>query len=109
MFNATIMPGELELIATSKLIQRPIIVYNSKRCAVLKYGMGEFSSSPPVILMVSRVGEDVGHYDCLLLRQQHVIAVPKNHLHILVKHITPILVHVKMQTKRKRKKKAPRY
>ena len=48
----------------------------------------------------------VGHYDCLLLRQQHVIAAPKNHLHIPLKHTSPIFVHVKMQTKRKRKKES---
>ena len=79
-FERTTMPGELEAITSSKLRQRPIIVHNSKHSAVHKYGMEEFSTSLLVIIISTKVEEDVDHYDWLLLRQQHVIAAPKNNL-----------------------------
>ena len=66
--------------------------------------MGEFLLSPPVIIMF-RVGEDIGHYDCLYLEQQHVMVTANTYMYISVKHISPIPVNNKMQAKEKEKKK----
>ncbi|KAK6959556.1 jerky protein [Biomphalaria glabrata] len=64
------MVGELEKIATTKLLRKPIVIMNATSKVVLKYGMNDFPSSPPVVIRFTNIGDDVGHYDCLIPSRQ---------------------------------------
>ncbi|XP_055863191.1 uncharacterized protein LOC129922189 [Biomphalaria glabrata] len=64
------MVGELEIIATTKLLRKPIVIMNATSNVVLKYGMNDFPSSPAVVIRFTNIGDDVGHYDCLIPSRQ---------------------------------------
>ncbi|KAK6993607.1 tigger transposable element-derived protein 6 [Biomphalaria glabrata] len=64
------MVGELEIIATTKLLRKPIVIMNATSNVVLKYGMNDFPSSPAVVIRFTNIGDDVGHYVCLIPSRQ---------------------------------------
>lgn len=57
------LPGELEICATSKVINKQIIVINSNNVVIQRYGQGDNS---PLIVQFTSIGEDVGHFDCVI-------------------------------------------
>ena len=62
MAESTEMVGEIEIIATCRTLQRRI--YIACNDAVFKYG-SEYDDQEPLWLKLTKMGEDVGHYDCL--------------------------------------------
>ncbi|KAK6982620.1 tigger transposable element-derived protein 6 [Biomphalaria glabrata] len=91
------MVGELEIIATTKLLRKPIVIMNATSNVVLKYGMNDFPSSPAVVIRFTNIGDDVGHYDCLIPSRQ------SKSKYIPVTAISPIPVKEKPHVKQKKK------
>ncbi|KAK7478675.1 hypothetical protein BaRGS_00030060 [Batillaria attramentaria] len=61
------MPGELEITATSKLLNRQIVVLNSDNTVVQRYGTDTLTNA--LVVQYTSVGQDVGHYNCVLHRR----------------------------------------
>nr|KAI8765252.1 jerky protein-like [Biomphalaria glabrata] len=91
------MVGELEIIATTKLLRKPIVIMNATSNVVLKYGMNDFPSSSAVVIRFTNIGDDVGHYDCLIPSRQ------SKSKYIPVTAISPIPVKEKHHVKQKKK------
>ncbi|KAK6998413.1 tigger transposable element-derived protein 6 [Biomphalaria glabrata] len=91
------MVGELVIIATTKLLRKPIVIMNATSNVVLKYGMNDFPSSPAVVIRFTNIGDDVGHYDCLIPSRQ------SKSKYIPVTAISPIPVKEKPHVKQKKK------
>ena len=66
MSNPSTMPGELEISVTSKVLERQIVILNSDNRVVQRYGRHMLPN--PLIAQYTSVGQDVGHYSCVLLR-----------------------------------------
>uniref|UniRef100_UPI0035902D71 uncharacterized protein n=1 Tax=Myxine glutinosa TaxID=7769 RepID=UPI0035902D71 len=60
------LPGKLEITATSKVLQKQIIVYNWDNVVVQRYGDVDRHHQPLMVQFTS-VGQDVGHYNCIVL------------------------------------------
>ena len=61
----TTMPGEMEIVCLAKVLQTPIHVVGEDNMFISRYGDDAIGNSP-LTVRYRRVGEDVGHYDCLL-------------------------------------------
>lgn len=68
--KATVMPGEFEIIATSKSIQRAIHIMNNNQEHINKYGSKEFNSKSPLTIQHTSLREDVGHYDYIAIQAE---------------------------------------
>lgn len=66
MSEPTSMPGELEIMAVGKVLERSIHILNVEYHVIAKYGEGEFTTQSPLLLLFRSIGEDVGHYDCVI-------------------------------------------
>ena len=62
MADPTCMPGELEINATSVILDRPICVMSKNNSVISIYGV---NSTEPLFVQFESVGQDVEHYDCL--------------------------------------------
>ena len=62
------LPGELELTATSNVLNIPIVVFNNKNEVVQRYGKD--TSADALMVQFMSVGQDVGHYNCVLRGQR---------------------------------------
>jgi hypothetical protein len=69
MANPTEMVGEIEITATARCLQRPVHVYIGERPT--KFGT-EFVTEPPITLKYTNQGEDVGHYEALVLTKNNM-------------------------------------
>lgn len=58
------MPGEAEIIATSKSLETTINIFNEQGRLLRSYG--RYSNSAPINLRFYPLGEDVGHYEPLI-------------------------------------------
>ncbi|MEW8542637.1 MAG: hypothetical protein AB2693_03805 [Candidatus Thiodiazotropha sp.] len=66
MADPLAMPGELELISTAKVLHRPIFVVNIDGVVISHYDINGSLGDAPLYVQFESVGEDVGHYDCLI-------------------------------------------
>ena len=94
------LPGELEICATSKVLDKQIIVINSNNVVIQRYGQGEES---PLIVRFTSVGDDVGHYDCIIkntapTETSSTTSNPNESIREMINNLSPI---PKMQPKRK--------
>lgn len=64
MSDESSMPGEAEIIATSKSLETTINVFNEQ--GRLLSSFGRYSNSAPINLRYHKLGEDVGHYEPLI-------------------------------------------
>lgn len=71
MAHPSEMVGELSIIATTKTLRRPIRIMTSN--GAVKYG-DAIVNSEPFTVWFTKLGEDVGHYDCVI--PTHVNAIP---------------------------------
>ena len=60
------MPGEFEINVTSAILRRPICVMSQDKSVISIYGVNSLSSAEVLFVQFENVGQDVGHYDCLL-------------------------------------------
>ena len=98
--NTKSLAGELEICATSKVLDKQIIVINSNNVVIQRYGQGDNS---PVIVRFTSVGNDVGHYDCIIkntapTETSSTISNPNESVKEMINNLSPIS---KMWTKRK--------
>ena len=70
MADVSSMPGELEIAATSKVLERSIVAINTEYVIIQRYGETDFGNTQPLFILFRSVGEDVGHFDCVLHRLQ---------------------------------------
>lgn len=68
MANPTEMPGEFEIATTCNVIRRPIIVTDQNNDVISKYGEQDFGQAAPLYICFSQLHEDVGHFDCCLMK-----------------------------------------
>ena len=62
------MPGELELIAVSKVLQRPIFIMDEHNMVISEYGAIYLDeSTSPLLVLYTKVADDVGHYESLVV------------------------------------------
>ena len=94
MSKPNTMIGEMEIAATVKVLDLPIIVMNISNGAVLKYGVDDLPS-PPIILKFQYIGDNAGHYECLL----HKIDTQADH--VPIKAISPLPIKTKTISKKK--------
>lgn len=57
------LPGELELAATSKVLGEKIVVLGANSKVIQTYGE---DTLPRLVVQFRNIGQDVGHYDCVL-------------------------------------------
>ena len=68
MCEASTMPGELELIAVSKVLQRPIFIMDEHNMVISQYGVTYLEeSTSPLLVLYTKVADDVGHYESLVV------------------------------------------
>ncbi|XP_076455493.1 uncharacterized protein LOC143290089 [Babylonia areolata] len=61
------MPGELEIIALSKVLGRSIVILKEDNTILTQYAAAHTSGTTlPLYVMFTVLGQDVGHYDCAL-------------------------------------------
>ncbi|KAL8625365.1 hypothetical protein ACOMHN_044508 [Nucella lapillus] len=94
------LPGELEICATSKVLNKQIIVINSNNVVIQRSGQGDNS---PLIVQFTSFGEDVGHYDCVIkntapTETSSTTSNPNESIMEIINDLSPI---PKMQPKRK--------
>ncbi|KAH9499562.1 hypothetical protein Btru_078123 [Bulinus truncatus] len=61
------MPGDLELNAASAVLEQTIAVLNSDLEVICVYGDDRYPESTPLTVRFTRLGDDVGHYDAVIL------------------------------------------
>ena len=66
MSSVTAPVGEMEIVATARLLQQPIHVVSSVGGHVLKYCEVDFPAASPVTVLYSSFGDNSGHYDCII-------------------------------------------
>ena len=66
MAEPTSLPGELELAATSKVLGKRIVVLGANSMVIQTYGE---DTLPRLVVQFRNIGQDVGHYDCVLDRR----------------------------------------
>ncbi|KAK6191253.1 hypothetical protein SNE40_002988 [Patella caerulea] len=64
MANSDSMPGELEILAASRFLQRTIVIVNKNRSIISSFGE-DYMLNTPLFVQFTSLGEDIGHYDCL--------------------------------------------
>ena len=60
------MPGEYEIIATSKTLERVIVIEDISGTETNRYGCAYSDNGTPLVVKYTRLGNDVGHYECVL-------------------------------------------
>jgi outer membrane biosynthesis protein TonB len=68
--------GDMEISATSEVLQQPIHIINAESGNVLKYN--DDSLAQPVTLLYSPHGDNAGHYDCVLESAVSVALISHN-------------------------------
>ncbi|KAK6191085.1 hypothetical protein SNE40_002832 [Patella caerulea] len=64
MANSDSMPGELEILAASRFLQRTVVIVNKNRSIISSFGE-DYMLNTPLFVQFTSLGEDIGHYDCL--------------------------------------------
>lgn len=64
MANPTAFVGELEISVVCEVLSRPLWILNKDRAVISMYG--EPNRSEPIFVQFESIGENVGHYDCLI-------------------------------------------
>ena len=66
MLEPKTMPGEYEIIATSKTLERVIVIEDISDTETNRYGCAYSDKGTPLVVKYTRLGNDVGHYECVL-------------------------------------------
>ena len=66
MTNPKTMPGELEIVALQKVLERKITVVDEDGKEIIHYGENSPRNKSPLLLRFQKLSEDVGHYDCAI-------------------------------------------
>ena len=66
MAEPTSLLGEIEITATTKVLWKRIVVMNANNEVIQTYGEDIF---PSLIVQFINIGQDVGHYNCILSRK----------------------------------------
>ena len=66
MADPIVMPDELELVSTAKILNMSIYVVNRDKIVISHYAVDESLGDAPLFVQFESGGEDVGHYECLL-------------------------------------------
>lgn len=61
MADPMVMPGEVEIPSTSKVLNRSNYVVNTDKSVTSTYGVNESRGDAPLFVQFQSVGEDVGH------------------------------------------------
>ncbi|KAK7095676.1 hypothetical protein V1264_005052 [Littorina saxatilis] len=92
MAHSTASVGDMDISATSEVLQQPIHIINAESGNVLKYN--DDSLAQPVTLLYSPHGDNAGHYDCVLESAVSVALISQN----------PSVSQQKLAAKRKSRK-----
>ena len=68
MADPTFLPGELELMATSKVLGKKIVVLGTDSMVIQTYGEDTLSR---LLVQFRNIGQNVGHYNCVLDRRMN--------------------------------------
>lgn len=69
MSAPTAMIGEIEVIAMTKALHRPIIVLDRTMHTIVKHGVDDFPAAMPLYVMYTADVEDTGHYHCIVVQE----------------------------------------
>ena len=75
MAEPTTLPGELEVIAATKVIRKRIAVMDTQGHLLRRYG--ESSYSQELTVKFTSCGQDIGHYNCLIQRPAEARRPPR--------------------------------
>ena len=64
MTDPKCLPGELEIVATSRAIKKKICVLGEHNKEITSYGDDRL---PKLFVRFHNIGQDVGHYDCVVM------------------------------------------
>ena len=59
------MAGEVEIMATSKVLKRSVNVSNTHHDTVFRHGEDVFPNETPILVQYTPIGQDVGHYESI--------------------------------------------
>ncbi|GFR98888.1 hypothetical protein ElyMa_004513500 [Elysia marginata] len=71
MSEPSTMPGDLELNAVAMVMERQILVLDTNLVIITSYGHDRFPQSLPLAVRYTRLVPDVGHYDAVILSDDH--------------------------------------
>lgn len=74
MSEPSTMPGDLELNAVAMVMERQILVLDTNLAIITSYGHDRFPQSVPLAVRYTRLVADVGHYDAVILCDDHLAA-----------------------------------
>ena len=66
MTNPKAAVGELEILATSRVLKQPIHVVMGSDGRVSKYSENAFQGVEPAVVLYKSFGDNSGHYDCII-------------------------------------------
>ena len=100
----TTMPEEMEIVCLAKVLKNLIHVVGEDDMFISRYGDDAIGNSP-LTVRYRRVGEDVGHYDCLLRNNMNrsFEQVNASETRDIIHGISPLPKRLPMKTKRARK------
>ena len=68
MLNSTTVAGEVEIMATSKVLKRSVSVSNTHHDTVFRYGEDVFPNEFHILVQYTQMGEYAGHYESIVAK-----------------------------------------